>query len=209
MNLKKEWTKEIWNNRYLILVSIIILIIAIILDYAAGTYVKKITGVVAPDIILDNIPTFDLDFIYIYGAIIVVGIFFAYPLFLKVKELHKAISQFSLLVMVRSAFTCFTHLSIPSSALVFKIPFFMPFLNYSNDLFFSGHTAIPFLGFLLFKGKIRYFFLVSSIVMGLTVLLMHVHYTIDVFSAFFITYGTYKVGEFLFNKADKYFHRND
>jgi len=47
-------------------------------------------------------------------------------------------------------------------------------LNFSNDLFFSGHTAVPFLGYLLFKEeKIRYVFLALSIMMGGVVLLMH------------------------------------
>jgi len=39
-------------------------------------------------------------------------------------------------------------------------------------------------------------------VMAATVLLMHVHYSIDVFSAFFITYGIYKIGQRLVAKFD-------
>jgi hypothetical protein len=38
----------------------------------------------------------------------------------------------------------------------------------------------------------------ASIVLAITVLLMHVHYSIDVASAYFITYGVYKVGDQLF-----------
>jgi hypothetical protein len=37
--------------------------------------------------------------------------------------------------------------------------------------------------------------LVSSIILAITVLLMHVHYSIDVLSAYFITYGVYKLSE--------------
>ncbi len=78
-------------------------------------------------------------------------------------------------------------------------------MDFKNDLFFSGHTAVPFLGFLLFKNrKVKYTFLGASIIMAITVLLMHVHYSIDVFSAFFITYGTFKIGEWLFKKMDNY-----
>ena len=146
-----------------------------------------------------------LDVIFIYGALFFVILFFVYPLFYRVKELHKAISQFSLLVLVRDAFVTFTHLAIPSSALKFSVPYWFTFLSYNNYLFFSGHTAFPFLGFLLFKGsKIRYVFLGLSIIMAAVVLMMHVHYTIDVFSAFFITYGTFKVGEWIFNKVNHY-----
>ena len=49
--------------------------------------------------------------------------------------------------------------------------------------------------------------LALSILMGTVVLLMHVHYTIDVLSAFFITFGTFKIGEWFFSKVDIYFKK--
>lgn len=199
-----SWKNELNKHKRLILFSILFLIVSLILNYFAGNYVSGTIGAVAPDLILDHLPTLDLDIIFIYGAVLVIAILFIYPLFFKVHELHKVISQFSLLVMIRSIFICFTHLQLPLNALKFKVPFLLPFLSLQNDLFFSGHTAFPFLGFLLFKGKIRYFFLASSLVMGAVVLFMHVHYTIDVLSAFFITYGSFKIGEWFFNKVNHY-----
>ena len=75
------------------------------------------------------------------------------------------------------------------------------FLIFNNDLFFSGHVAIAFLGFLLFQEKkLKIFFLIATIVMALTVLFMHVHYSIDVFAALFITYSTHEFGKRLFKK---------
>ncbi|MBU0930279.1 MAG: hypothetical protein KJ623_04380 [Nanoarchaeota archaeon] len=200
-----EWKQEIWHHKHLILVSLLFLIVSIVLDYYAGVYVTKTSGVVAPDLILDHIPTLDLDFIFIYGYMLVIALIFLYPLIFKVKELHKVIGQFSLLIMIRSAFTCFTHLSVPSSALTFNVPWVISTISFKNDLFFSGHTAVAFLGFLLFrKEKIGYFFLVSSLVLGIVVLFMHVHYSIDVLSAFFITYGSFNIGKWFFNKINHY-----
>jgi cell division protein FtsW (lipid II flippase) len=99
---------------------------------------------------------------------------------------------------------CFTHLKAPIDAIAIELPWITSHLGFQNDLFFSGHTAVPFLGFLLFKdSNIRYFFLISSIVLGATVLFMHIHYSIDVFSAFFITFGTFKLGEHVFKKIDE------
>ena len=199
------WKKEIKDHKYSILFSLVFLAVAVILDYAAGTYVSRTQGVVAPDLILDYIPTIDLDFLFVYGIILVIALLFIYPLFFKVKEFHKVIGQFSLLVMVRAAFTSFTHLQIPSDALEFQVPRIISFLIFQNDLFFSGHTAVAFLGLLLSRDKkIKYFFLIASIILGATVLLMHVHYTIDVLSAFFITYGTFKIGEWFFNRVNHY-----
>jgi hypothetical protein len=200
-----DWKKEIWDHKHLIALSLVFLLIAIVFDIIAGTYVTKNGGVVASDLILDNIPAVNLNLLFVWGGIIIVAILFFYPIFFRVREVHKVISQFSLLLMVRAAFTCFTHLGTPSDALLVKVPSLISLFTFQNDLFFSGHTAVAFLGFLLFKDrKIKYFFLISSIVMGVTVLLMHVHYSIDVFSAFFITYGTFKIGEWFFNKINHY-----
>lgn len=59
----------------------------------------------------------------------------------------------------------------------------------TKDLFFSGHTAAMFLMFLCLKkrsDKILTF--IATIVIGIAVLIQHVHYTMDVFMAPVITY---------------------
>ena len=199
----KEWKTEIHAHKNLIILSFAFLLAALILDFYARIYVNEVPSVVAPDLILNHIPTLDLDFIFIYGYIFIVILLFVYPLLFYVKDFHKVISQFSLLIVVRAIFTTFTHLEIPAGALKFHVPNILSIISFQNDLFFSGHTAVPFLGFLLFpKSRIRYFFLAASGVMALTVLFMHVHYTIDVFSAFFIAYGTFKIGEKFFKKIE-------
>ncbi len=206
--LKKSWRKEIKDNKYLILLSFVLLAIALAISYMTGIYVQEVQGVTAPDLVLDHIPTLDLDLIYIYGAVLIVALLFLYPLFFKVNKFHEVISQFGLLVAIRGIFTIFTHLALPAGAFSFNVPRPLFFLDFTNDLFFSGHTAVPFLGFLLFKkDKIRYFFLASSVIMAMVVLLMHVHYTIDVLSAFFITYGSYKIGARFFDKINAYLKR--
>ncbi len=196
------WRKDCWGHRYLILVSILLLYLAYILNYLAGNYVFGLKGVSAPDIILDNIPTIDLHLIYLYGIILVAVILLLYRAIYSIKTFHELLCQLSLLIIVRAGFTILTHLSNPADALQFSVPNYLFFLDFKNDLFFSGHTALPFLGFLMFKSKIRYFFLAASIIMGITVLLMHVHYTIDVVSAFFITYCSFMMVKWFFNKIE-------
>jgi membrane-associated phospholipid phosphatase len=69
-----------------------------------------------------------------------------------------------------------------------------------NDLFFSGHTGAPFLLALIFWRipPLRYLFLAWSLFFAVIVLLGHLHYTIDVLSAFFITYTIFHMSEFFF-----------
>jgi len=203
--LKKSWIKEIKDNKYLIFLSLVLLAIALAIDYITGIYVQGIQGVVAQDFILDHLPTIDLHLIYIYGIVVIVAFLLFCPLFFTFNEFHEVIRQFSLLMAIRGIFTIFTHLTLPTGAIALDVPQALFFLDFKNDFFFSGHTAVPFLGFLLFKkDKIRYFFLASSIIMAMVVLLMHVHYTIDVLSAFFITYGSYKIGVRFFDKINIY-----
>jgi membrane-associated phospholipid phosphatase len=64
----------------------------------------------------------------------------------------------------------------------------------TKDLFFSGHTATLFILFLVSERKnIKALFLISTVAVAISVILQHVHYTIDVFAALFFTYACYKV----------------
>jgi hypothetical protein len=199
----KFWAREIWEYKYLILISLVLVTIATILDYVSGTFVTRVGVAVSPDIILDRIGPINLKWIFSYGYLLVVAIFFLYPLFFRIKKFHNVVSQFSLLIALRGIFISMTHLKTPDSAIPIHFPGIIQHLAFENDLFFSGHTAVPFLGFLIYKdSKIRWFFLLGSIVMGATSLLMHRHYSIDVFAAFFITYGSFVIGKKFIRKYE-------
>jgi hypothetical protein len=128
---------------------------------------------------------------------------FLYPAFFRVRTLHIVAIQFSLLLMLRSVFMLFTHMETPAGAISVGFPTFFEKLYFENDMFFSGHTAMPFLGFYLFRhSPLRYLFFVGGIVMGIVVLAMHLHYSIDVFGAFFMTYCSYRMGQRLLRRLD-------
>jgi len=204
-NIKKwydEWKIELSEYKYLILLSLMFLVLAEIISFYTSTYVDKIPGVAVRDLILDNIPTLNLDFIFVYSFIALLLLIALYALFFKIKEFHKIAILFSLLVLTRSIFITLTHLGIPADARVItNCPGSYVLFNFRNDLFFSGHVAMPFMAFLIFRSEmIGKVFLLLTIILSLTVLFMHVHYSIDVFSAFFITYGVYHFGQWIINK---------
>jgi membrane-associated phospholipid phosphatase len=64
----------------------------------------------------------------------------------------------------------------------------------TRDLFFSGHTSTLFLLFLLIPGKaLRAAFASATLLVGLCVVLQHVHYTVDVIAAPFFAYGAFSI----------------
>jgi PAP2 superfamily C-terminal len=64
----------------------------------------------------------------------------------------------------------------------------------THDLFFSGHTTTVFLVFLCLKRKWdRIYALTASVLLGIALLVQHVHYTIDVLAAPFFTYAVYRL----------------
>lgn len=200
----RDWRREFLEYKYLILLSLMVVGVATYLDYFSGVYVSSLSGASVPDLILDHIGPFDLSFLFVYGYLVLVFTLFLYPVLLHIRTVHIVVTQFSLLVTVRALFVIFTHLQTPLDAIDVSFPWIFKGLSFQNDMFFSGHTAIPFLGFFLFKRKIRYFFLGGSILLAIVALAMHLHYSIDVFSAFFITYCCFKVGDALLNKAERY-----
>jgi hypothetical protein len=77
-------------------------------------------------------------------------------------------------------------------------------LIYNNDFFFSGHTAAPFLFFLFSEGKLaKGVFLVGTILMATSVLLLHHHYTIDVVTAPIFTWAVYSGSKKILGITDK------
>jgi len=201
-----NWKIELSEHKYLILVSLMFLVFANIINVYAGNYVDSKDAIPVKDIILDNIPTINLELLFSYGMIFFLSVLLFYVLFFRVKQFHTVAFSFSTLILVRSFFITLTHLGKPSDAAIMtSLPGIYQALNFHNDLFFSGHAALPFMAFLIFrKEKIGPFFLFMTILLSFTVLVMHLHYSIDVFAAFFITYALYIFSQWF---SGKYFSK--
>jgi membrane-associated phospholipid phosphatase len=199
----RTWTSELLRCRRLLALSSVFVAVALLTDYRCGVYVTLRPSVKVPDLILERLPTIDLSFLFTYGYIALILGMFLYPLFRRVGMLHVVVIQFSLLLTLRSLFMIFMHVSTPAGSVNVHFPGFFGRFYFENDMFFSGHTAMPFLGFYLFRpNRLRYVYLVGSIVMGISALAMHVHYSIDVLGAFFMTYCSYQMGSTLLRKLD-------
>lgn len=192
-----------------LLAALVLLAVSLIANFYAGVYATEQASNAVTDLILSNVPVFDLDGAIVYGTLIfwafVVLICLLYP-----QKISFTLKSIALFILIRSAFISLTHIGpFPShinldSSLINKFTF-------SGDLFFSGHTGFPFLMSLLFwKNKfLRCLFIAASVFFGTVMLLSHMHYSIDVLGAFFITYTIYHLSEKLFKKDKQLFESAD
>ena len=158
------------------------------------------------DIILSNTRAYDVGDIFVYGVLTMIA-FLAVLVVSRPRYLPFTLKSIALLYFVRSLFVSMTHISAyPYRATLeasyfLTSNFFRAFFT-GDDLFFSGHVALPFLIALIFWQNVwlRAIFLIASAVFAIVVLLGHFHYTIDVFSAYFITYSIYVIARRLFRK---------
>jgi len=71
----------------------------------------------------------------------------------------------------------------------------------AKDLFFSGHTGTMIILLLSVQEKnLKRLFFVLTLLVGVAVILQHVHYTIDVFAAFFFAPASFYLGNKLINR---------
>ncbi|MEI6581037.1 MAG: phosphatase PAP2-related protein [bacterium] len=205
---KQKWKLVLHNKEFIksLVISFLFLFLSLIINFFAGTYATEKASLPVTDIILSNIPVFDVDMIFIYGPIVLFS--FVTVLFLyNPQKIPFIIKNIALFTVIRSIFISLTHLGpFPTQAIVTSGNFFNKF-TFGGDLFFSGHTGLPFLMALIFwqEKSLRYIFLSASVLFGTVVLLGHLHYSIDVLAAFFITYAIFDISIFLFKKDKEMF----
>jgi hypothetical protein len=189
--------------------ALIFLVLSIVLNFYAAQYAMLRASNPVTDIILSNIRVYDVDWLFIYGAFAFWAFFAAicivYPN--KIPFLLKSVSLF---IIIRAIFVILTHIAPFPTRLYIPPGGIMSDFTFGSDLFFSGHTGLPFLMALVFwNNKImRIIFICISIVFGVVVLLAHLHYSIDVLGAFFITYSIFHIAEKIFPKDQEFFFKN-
>lgn len=205
--------KTLFSDRQFVwslIFGFLLLFLSLLTNYEAGTFATEHASQPVTDLVLDHIPVFDVDTIFIYGPffiwIIVSVIGLRSPQ--KIPFILKSIALF---VFIRSGFITLTHIGpFPDQIIVGNPGDLIRKFTFGGDLFFSAHTGLPFLMALVFSynKELRAFFILCAVYFGVIVLMAHLHYTIDVMSAFFITYTIYHIAIVLFNKDYLRFHSN-
>lgn len=196
--LDKKFLISFWGGLLLLTVSLVV-------QFFISGYVDSLPSAPVADLILSNIRTYNVGGIFVYGSVLLlfVGIFIVLR---KLNYVPFAMKSIALFTLIRSFFVILTHISAFPTSIVISSPFFnkdiFNGIFTGNDLFFSGHTGLPFLLALIFwEHKItRTIFLSFSIVFAIVVLLGHIHYSIDVLSAYFITFSIFQICKILFKR---------
>lgn len=197
--------KETWFDkhfRFSAPVSVAAFVGALLINFWAIDQATDNAGSRVEDIILSHIPIFEVDGLFVYGTFVVVG-FTILLLLAQPKRIPFALHGLTLFILIRSAFTLMTHLGSPLPSYDSDFGETITSAFFGADQFFSGHTGMPLLGALAYWGvdnRVRNIFLAATGYFVVIVLLGHIHYTIDVASAFFITYGIYHLALWLFPK---------
>jgi hypothetical protein len=180
----------------------VLLIFALTLQSWASSYSTHVISQSVGDIILDNTPALPLSPIIVEGALLAIIGSLAL-LFSKPQYLLFALKAVAILIALRALLISATHLGIYPNQIAWGNrwdDWIYSRLGGEAGYFFSAHTALPFLmALILWKERLwRYVFLAISALFGAAVLLAHVHYSIDVFAAPFMTYSIFKLAQYLF-----------
>ena len=181
-------------------VSFVIFLIAIFgIQPIAIEYSTSVATSPVGDIILSNIPVYNVGWFFVYGMFALVAFITALCLW-HPRRIAFTLHSLTLFVLIRSVFVSLTHIGSFTPHAVSNFGPGITDMFFAADLFFSGHTGAPFLMALMYwhKPVLRDIFLIWSVFFAVLVLMGHLHYSIDVLAAYFITFTIYQMALWLF-----------
>lgn len=178
--------------------SLAALAAALLLTNAADRYLDRVgeAAPVSPDLLLTRLPPIDASWLYWWGAAGFVVLAVAAAVLRERDRWPFLVRSYAFVLAARAGLMILTPLHIPAGAVSVDHGFLYwtvgRHLTTHHDLFFSMHTALPFLGALVFRDRpVRLACGALSVVMAATVLLLKTHYSIDVAGAYLVTYALY------------------
>lgn len=185
---------KLLKNKYFY-IGLATLIIGIQLNFYSQQYLLNYiqNGKSLPvlsDLILDNIPLWDIDYLYDIFSIVSLLVLIV---FIIHKRAYENIPYFLLIIgifqIVRGVFIVLTPFGNPMGFDGTDGPF-NGFTDIELGVYPSGHTGAAYLYFLLVRAKpYRYILLASAIIIIFALFVSRGHYTIDILSGIFFAYA--------------------
>lgn len=194
LSWNEAWAIRSFKIKTVVALALVVIILCMLPTFFA--FIEKREGMVLKDFVLDAIPAIDVSiptFVIIWSVVLLVfyRIYQNPMLFLIVAY------GFILMCLLRVLTISLFPLNPPAGIIVLNDP--IANIAYggngifiTKDLFYSGHTGNMFLFFLCLTNKWdKIVALTASFLVGILVMVQHVHYTIDVIAAFIFTYFIY------------------
>ena len=202
----RAWTEAFRERRFRIRLALTLPALVATLAGLARflTWNEARPGVVLPDPVLTFLQPRDLTWLT-FGLIYIGLAFGVARLARDPRALVLALQTYVLMVIFRIAAMWVTPLEPPPEMVPLHDPLvrlFGPGKLLTKDLFFSGHTSTLFLLFLTVPGRrSKGLFLIFAAAVGISVLVQHVHYTIDVLAAPLFAYASVRLVRLLDRSA--------
>lgn len=204
MMQSQEGFKNIWKSklshshfraRFLYTLLVLFLVLRIFTWFVVQNESRE--GVILDDPVFKLFTAVDLN-IPIFALIYLSLVFGLISLSFRPEWLLVALQTYCLMVIFRMVMMYVTPLDVPEGTIDLEDPLVFLIgtggLKLTKDLFFSGHTATLFILFLTAQNKkLKYVFLICTILVGLFVILQKVHFTVDVLVAPFVSYVSYRI----------------
>lgn len=198
------WTSTIYKTKIFIAAFLFIVVLLYYPYFFA--LIQKRPGTPVNDPILNVLPAFDVS-VYIFLIIYLtvgLGIFRASQsplLFLLF------LTSCLFLSLTRIITMSFVPLEPPTGLVPLADPILAPFYHHNQitkDLFFSGHTSSVFLIYLILRKKLeKMLALIATFLVGILLLVQHIHYTIDVVIAPLFVYIAFMLAKKVTTATDK------
>ena len=190
----EAWQLKSFRNKTFVALALIAIILLLLPSFFA--FIEKREGMVLQDFVLERLPATDVSiptFIIIWSVVLLVF----YRIYQNPSIFLVVAYGFILMCIARVLTISLLPLNPPPGLITLKDP--IANIAYggkgifiTKDLFYSGHTGNMFLFFLCLQAKWdKIIALAASFMVGILVLIQHIHYSVDVIAAFIFTYFLY------------------
>jgi membrane-associated phospholipid phosphatase len=193
---RSEWKEFVKSPAKVILLifsfALMVLMLHLIASFICN--IEHRQGFAFDDPLLSLFQPIDLTWL-IFSVLYFSVIFVVIQLLSNPRKLILGFLSYSLLLSFRILAMYLLPLDPPKNIILLKDPlieYFGTDVTLTRDLFFSGHTSLMVLLFLLSEGKVaKILLLCGVVVVGLGVMLQNVHYSVDVLVAIFAGYCSF------------------
>lgn len=199
---KSQWFSALRSLRYLLALASVLVVGSMLSCYLGKflLYKETVIGSLMWDPITSNFAPIDLNPYIFYLTVSSVALGYATSIW-SPRSLLKLLYAFAIVNFFRVVVLYLVNLEPPQDIIALYDPLlectFYEGVVITKDLFFSGHTSnIIIFAFLTQAKSMKWVFVMLASVVGVMLVLQHVHYCIDIIAAPAFAYLAYRIADY-------------